>query len=194
MKTRFFAGNYRAVAIALLLLVTIGSASAQALKPGAQAPDFSLKDQFDKDRKLSDYVGHGYLVLIICWDRVGNDYMSNWMTGVRNKYPGGPGRVVSLLYVADMKGVPQFLQDGIKKKYQKTTDGQTNGPILMDWDGAVPKIFGFHDDATNVYLLDEKGVLRSSAFGKGTPEDLQPILRDIGTLSANLPKPANAAK
>src|SRR5262249_22706720 len=150
MKTKSLVRpQLRILAIAILFLASIGGAAAQTVALGSQVPDFTLKDQFDKERKLSDYTGKGYLTLIICWDRVGNDYLPNWMNGVRNKYPGGPNRVVSLLYVAHLKGVPGFMQDGIKKKYQKTPDGSNNGPIFMDWDGTVEKILGLHSDVTN---------------------------------------------
>lgn len=199
MKTKFFASTQlRLVTMAVFLVASIGEAAAQSLAVGSQSPDFTLKDQFDKDWKLSDYTGHGRLVLVLCWDRVGNDYMANWFNGVRSKYPSGPNRtpnpVVTLVYVANLKGVPGFMQDGIKKKYQKTSDGQTNGSILMDWNGTVPKIFGSHEDVTNVYLLDEKGVLRSSAYGKGTPEELQPLLREIANLATTLPQTSSSTK
>lgn len=181
--------------IAIFLLARLGSAVAQNLAPGTQVPDFQLQDQFGKDHKLSEYTNQGKLVLILSWDRSSTPFMENWMVGVRKKFPGGPDRVVTLVYVANFKGVPGGLQAGIKEKYQKSTSGATNAPMLFDWDGStVAKIFGFHDDVANVYLLDQKGVFRSSAYGKGTDQDLQPILRDIGTWAANLPKASNSGK
>jgi hypothetical protein len=196
MKIKFFPKSHpRIVMIVLSLLAWMGSAVAQNVAPGSQVPDFQLQDQFGKDHKLSEYTSQGKLVLILSWDRSSTASMENWMLGVRKKYPGGPDRVVTLVYVATFKGAPGFMQAGIKEKYQKSSSGQANGAILFDWDGStVAKMFGFHDDVANVYLVDQKGIFRSSAYGKGTDQDLQPILRDIGTWAANLPKASNSEK
>jgi hypothetical protein len=184
----------RSLAVYFAVLAVAASAALagapQVISLGSPAPDLTFKDQFDKETKLiSEYKGR--TILIIAWDRVGNDYLSNWMTGVRKVYPGGPNRAVTFVFLANFKGAPGFLQDNIKRKYQKTTDGKQNGAILLDWDGTFAKTYGFHEDVTNVYLVDEKGILRATAFGKGAAEELQPILHEIGNVAANAPKPSN---
>ncbi|MBZ5532812.1 MAG: hypothetical protein LAO20_15390 [Acidobacteriia bacterium] len=193
MKTKTFVKICSRVASIAVLFAAALSASAgapQTVSPGSAAPDLTFKDQFEKETKLiSQYKDQ--MILIIAWDRVGNDYLSNWMNAVRKVYPGGPNRVVTFVFLANFKGAPGFLQDNIKRKYQKTTDGKQNGAILLDWDGTFAKTFGFHDDVTNVYLVDAKGILRATAYGKGTGDEVQPILREIGNLSANAPKGPN---
>ncbi len=186
MLTKIFRVAYLAVIFTLALSASAG-APPQAISPGTPVPEFTFKDQFDKDTKLpTEYKDK--LILIIAWDRTGNDYMANWMNGVRKVYPAGPNKVVTLVFLAHYKGAPSFLQDNIKHKFQKTPDGGQNGPILLDWSGTFAKAYGFHDDLTNVYLVDGKGVLRATAYGKGTPEELQPILREIGSLTASATK------
>jgi AhpC/TSA family len=179
-----------------VLAVAVSAALAgtpQVISPGSPAPDLTFKDQFDKETKLiSEYKGQ--TILIIAWDRVGNDYLSNWMTGVRKVYPGGPNRAVTFVFLANFKGAPGFLQDNIKRKYQKTTDGKQNGAILLDWDGTFAKTYGFHDDVANAYLVDGKGILRATSFGKGTAEELQPILREIGNVAASTAKDSNSTE
>ena len=178
--------------LAALLLAIAGMAAAtpQVIAPGSPAPDFTLKDQYDHDTKLSDYKGQN--VLIIAWDRTGNDYMSNWITAVRKQYPGGPNKVVTLVYLASYKGAPGFLQDNIKHKFQSNSDGKKNGAILLDWNGAFAKAYGFQNDLTNVYLIDAKGAFRYWGYGKGqSQEELQPLLREIGNAASTQQKASN---
>ena len=179
------------ITAAALFLAIIGTAMSgpQTLSPGSAAPDFTLKDQFDHETKLSDYKGQN--VLIIAWDRTGNDYMANWMKAVRKQYPGGPNRVVTIVFLASYKGAPGFLQDNIKHKFQTTSDGRKNGPILLDWSGDFAKVYGFKDDLTNVYLIDANGKFRYWGYGKGqSDEEFQPLLKEIGN-AASTQKPAN---
>ena len=193
MKTKNYSKTQLTASILAVLLLAIAGMAAsgpQVIAPGAPAPDFTLKDQFDHDTKLSDYKGQN--VLIIAWDRTGNDYMSNWMTAVRKQYPGGPNRVVTLVFVASYKGAPGFLQDNIKRKFQKTPDGRNNGPILLDWNGTFAKAYGFQSDLTNVYLIDAKGTFRYWGYGKGqAQEELQPLLREIGNAASTQQKASN---
>jgi hypothetical protein len=192
MKTKTFAKFFRVACVGVIFAAALSASAgpAETISAGATAPDLTFKDQFDKDTKLiSEFKGK--VLLIIAWDRVGNDFMANWMNGVRKVYPGGPNKVITLVFLANFKGAPPFLQENIKHKYQKTTDGKQNGQILLDWDGTFAKTYGFHEDVTNVYLVDEKGIVRATAFGKGTAEELQPILTEIGHVTANTPKPSN---
>src|SRR5580698_10199701 len=119
MKTKTFVKLSRVACIAVIFAAALSASAgpAETISSGAAAPDLTFEDQFDKDTKLiSEFKGK--VILIVAWDRVGNDYMANWMNGVRKVYPGGPNKVVTLVFLANFKGAPGFLQENIKHKYQ----------------------------------------------------------------------------
>ncbi len=182
--------NSYAALIAIFVLVAVIGVAAQTTAIGSKVPDLALKDQYDHEAKLSDYKGQ--LILLVCGDRTGNQYMNNWTKEVRKQFPG-PNRIVTILPIANLKSVPGLLQGWVKGKFLKQTpDGKPNGPVLLDWKGDVARVFGFHDSVANVYLVDAAGVFRFSAFGKGASEEVQPLLRVIGDISANPSRSPNA--
>ena len=51
-----------------------------------------------------------------------------------------------------------------------------------DWDAEIAKLYGFTEDLTNVYLIDEQGMLSYRACGKGAPEETRKLLDMIASM------------
>ena len=163
----------------LVLFSGLVSMLAAAAAPvGSIAPDFTIKDQYDHDVELSSL--RGKPVLLIYGDRLGSDYMSAWAAAVR-KSALAPS--VNVIRIANLRAVPSLMRSFVKRQFSKSdAQGKPNSPVLLDWDAGLAKIYGFTEDLTNVYLIDEKGILRYTACGKGTPEETSRLVDMIANL------------
>ena len=158
------------------ILVTVVSAAVAPI--GSTAPDFTIKDQYDHEVQLSSQ--RGKAVLLIYGDNLGSDYMGVWAGAVRDS---AAASAVNVIRIANLRAVPALLRSYVKRQFLKPhSDGKPTSPVLLDWDATVAKIFGFTDDLTNVYLIDEQGMLRYRACGKGTPEETRKLLDVIANL------------
>jgi len=148
---------------------------------GSPAPDFTIKDQYEHEVQLSSQ--RGKLVLLIYGDRLGSDYMGAWARAI-GQSPVAPS--VNVLRIANLRVVPSMFYSYVKKQFRKpNSDGKPSSPVLLDWDGTVAKAYGFTDDLTNVYLIDQNGVLRYVACGKGTPTETGKLLEMVTNLGRN---------
>lgn len=151
-------------------LVTALSAAVATI--GSIAPDFAIKDQYDQEVQLSSQ--RGQPVLLVYGDRLGSDYMGVWAAAVRQSAEASS---VKVLRIANLRAVPSLLRSYVKRQFLKPyTDGKPNLPVVLDWDAEVGRLYGFTEDLTNVYLIDEHGTLRYRACGKGTPEETRQLL------------------
>lgn len=145
---------------------------------GSIAPDFTIKDQYDHEVQLS--AQRGKPVLLIYGDRLGSDYMGDWAAAVRNSAVASS---VAVIRVANLHAVPALMRSYVKRQFQKpSAEGKPNAPVLLDWDAGLVKIYTFTEDLTNIYLIDEKGVLRYIACGKGTPDETGRLVEMIAKL------------
>ena len=172
-KTR----TYPKLACLWALVPVFAAAVAQI---GSVAPDFTIKDQYDHVVQLS--LQRGKPVLLVYGDRLGSDYMSDWADAVRQSPLANS---VTVIRIANLRAVPSLFYGYVRRKFQALNEeGKPTQPVLLDWDGSVAKSFGFTADLTNVYLIDEKGMLRYAACGKGTPEETRLLLDTIAKLTA----------
>jgi len=90
---------------------------------------------------------------------------------------------VTIIRIANLRAVPSAFRAYVKRKFQSpNSEGKAPAPVLLDWEGQVAKAYGAIDDLTNVYLIDDKGMLRYSASGKGTPDETRTLLDGIASL------------
>ena len=157
-------------------LVTALSAAVASI--GSIAPDFAIKDQYDHEVRLSSQ--RGQPVLLICGDRLGSDYMGAWAAAVRKSAEASS---VKILRIANLRAIPSLLRSYVKRQFLKPrANGKPNSPVVLDWDAEVAGLYGFTEDLTNVYLIDEQGMLRYRAAGKGTPEETRKLVDMIANL------------
>jgi hypothetical protein len=142
---------------------------------GKIAPDFSIKDQFDREVQLSSQ--RGKPVLLIYGDRLGSDYMGAWAAAVEDSAIASSIRIIR---VANLHAVPSLMRSYVKRQFLKPNpEGKPKSPVLLDWEAGLAKLYGFTEDLTNVYLIDQAGVLRYSACGEGTHEETGRLLEMI---------------
>jgi len=118
------------------------------------------------------------VVLLIAGDRDGNKFNNAWGHGARTHCKDQ----LKIVYIANLTSVPGFMHGFVKGKFVSKDPAHPNGPILLDWKGVVPQRFGFHDNLSNVYLIDRDGVLRYTASGKGTDTDLEALFHVLDGL------------
>jgi hypothetical protein len=144
----------------------------------SMAQDFTINDQYDHGVQLSSL--RGKPVLLIYGDRLGSDYMGTWAAAVRKSAVSDS---VNVVRIANLRAVPGLMHSYVKRQFAKPDpQGKPNSPVLLDWNEDLGKIYGFTEDLTNVYLIDEKGILRYTAFGKGTTEETGRLIDKIATL------------
>lgn len=167
--------------IASLLLLLCVSTLKGAVDVGAQAPDFQLTDQFDKDFHLAAFTGQ--VVLLVCGDRVGSDYMGNWRKAVREKYKDQKELPLKMQSIANLSGIPGFMHGFVKSRFVEGSM-KVNPPtsVLLDWRGDVARLYGFEEKLANVYLIDRAGVVRFKTAGKGSADETSRLLVEIDQL------------
>jgi hypothetical protein len=128
---------------------------------GAQS-SFTLKDQYGNEKTVG--APSTEWTLLIYGDRVGSDYSSFWAKEL--KAMSLPH--CRIVFAANLRSVPFFLKGTITNKFlAKGPDGKNKGPILLDWEGQIGRVFGFTPSVANVYAFDPTGNMRARAAGKG---------------------------
>jgi hypothetical protein len=172
-----------------LLFVTSAAICAAQSKIGAAAPFFSLSDQYDKTLQLTDL--RGSLLVLIDADRTGNEFNGAWVRPLVTRYNTPQLRKIRVVQVAHLASAPGFMRNFIKGKFISKDSAHPNGPVLLDWQGIVAKSYGFHENVSNIYVVDAEGILRFTTSGKGASAELDPLFQLLDQLTA---KPAPAAK
>lgn len=171
--------NNQFLALTLSAMITASAITAAGASIGSAAPDFKIDDQYDHPVQLSAY--RGKPLLIVAGDRQGSEYMNAWEHGAKAAVTGSR---LTVIEIAILNGVPGFMHAYVKHRFQgKNSKGRANSPVVLDWDGLIPRSYGFRDDLTNVYLIDSQGVLIYTSAGKGTPEDIDSLIRAANNIS-----------
>jgi peroxiredoxin len=155
--TRRTFGLSTAAGVVLALVTTAGLAFAEDhkhdhAKPGAKAPDFSLKDQNGKDVKLADFKGK---IVVLEWVNPGcpyvvRHYKEGTMANLAKEYAAG-GNVVWLAVMSNAGAKAEDMKafaDKNKLPY----------PILMDAEGTVGKAYGAKT-TPHMFVIDKDGKL-----------------------------------
>jgi len=154
------------------MAILIGGATAPAVCfPETKLIAFEIQDQFDRlhtERELN-----GRNVLFLCADRKGSQYQGKWLTTLRDSLESrGHAESVTLVEVADLRGVPFFIKGSVKKKFPK----ESTAWVLMDWKGNLARAYDLEKNKCNIVLFDSSGGL----LHKTAVEDLElPVLENI---------------
>ena len=148
-----------------------------ALGIGQSAGPLVLTDQYDHEFRLDDL--RGSVVVLIVGDRTGSNYMSAWTRGIRARYRAQEYPQLKIVPVANLASVPGFLHGFVKKKFFSKDPSHPASPVQLDWQGTVARCFGFHDNLTNVYVIDREGSLQYEASGKGSEAELEGLIQDL---------------
>jgi len=121
---------------------------------------FELQDQFDEVYTNSDY--EQQIVLVIGSDKEGKKYNPIWSEAITSAiHRHGSADQVSMLGIANLRGVPFFLKGMIKGKLPKDPENK----LLLDWSGHFAKAYKFEDNVSNIVMFDKDGNLALKTYG-----------------------------
>ncbi len=115
----------------------------------------ALHDQYDAPQKLS-FPTTNITVLAIA-DRKGSDQVDGWIAALKLRYSGR----IDLRGLADVGGVPGFLQGKIRRRFQETR----RYPVMMDWSGKACAQLGYHPGLANILILGRDGSILGRLTG-----------------------------
>lgn len=150
-----------------LLVLSLSLNSLRAADHGAlptNAPAcIELRDQYDAAHRLS-FPNTNFVVLTIA-DRKGSEEIDGWITALKQRYEGR----IELRGIADVGGVPGFLQGRIRKKFREARPH----PVMMDWSGKVCTQLGYAPDVANILVLGHDGLIHGRFTGPAVDPNRQ---------------------
>ena len=161
--------------IVLLLIVLIAASSAvakeeEALKVGDPAPEFALKDADDKEYSLKHSLdkdkGKAKVIILIVGDRKSRKQGDEWAIELDKVY--GKREEVAILMVADLRGLPFFVTEGMVKWGVKRD--KIPVPILLDWGGKVSKLYKTQKGEPDLFVIDSEGKISNYHAGPCSKE------------------------
>ena len=157
----------------LLVSIFISAAAAEGGQPvlNVKAPEFSLLDQYDKPYNIRQ--GEGGIVVLLASDKEGEPQNALWRSAIGERYRDK----IFMIGIADVRTVPFFLKSRIKNNFRKD-----NARILLDWTGEVFKNYVLASHASNIVLIDTKGMVRHVTSGEATTDARESLFREIDKL------------
>jgi hypothetical protein len=146
-----------------IIFTRASSASSVATTTNLMCAGFTLPDQFGTNHVVK-FPQSKPMVLMIA-DRKGSEQIDEWVAALKKHY----GRRIEMVGVADVSGVPGWMQGMIRKKFRK----QYAYPILLDWSEKLPASLHCQPEAVNIFLLDEAGRVLAAGRGEYDQETLK---------------------
>jgi hypothetical protein len=148
------ASTFRIVAICLLPLFQCVAEAAPVEAP--KLPEMiTLRDQYDSPQELRFPATN--ITVITISDRKGSEEVEGWIALLKTRYQGG----IDLRGIADVAGVPSFLQGRIRRKFQETR----KYPVMMDWSGTVCALFKYKKETANLLVIGRDGTILGHFLG-----------------------------
>ncbi len=150
----------------LLLLLPVAAQGDQLIN--SRAPEFFLHDQHDRPVTLRQLEGR--VVVLLASDRDGSAQNRRWGKIISDRY----GATVSLIVVANARGVPFFMKNKVKNDFKKDEIS-----VLLDWNGVVSTAYGLADKVSNIILIDKNGYIRHMYSGESTEGAIERLFAEI---------------
>ena len=90
-------------------------------------------------------------------DRNGATQLAPWIYQLRGRY----GQRIDIDGLADVSTIAKPFRAMFRTAFRK----QLNYPVMLDWDGAVVKQFGYTKDEANIYVIDLRGRILKQVTG-----------------------------
>lgn len=140
----------------------------------AQAPVFTLKDQFKKEHRY--HFPRPKVSVLILADYVGSEQLEEWVRPIYDRYQDR----VALDGVAELSTVPRFAR-GMVRAFLR---GQLDYPVMLDWSGDVTTRYRYQPGEANLFVIDPTGRIRLKVIGGVSHTKLQRVLITLGGLLA----------
>lgn len=145
----------------LILVVSACGTPQVILTPGAIAPDFTLKDQYDTEFRLTQFRGEN--VLLLGCDKEGVDGSGAWIRLFNERYADRLW-VFPLFNASSLPLFARlFLKGEIKEELRRSSNKPEVPNILLDWDGKVSGQYGMAPKNCTVVLIDSFGQIQLMA-------------------------------
>jgi len=115
---------------------------------------------------------------LIDGDREGSKFNGVWGRAARDRYK----QDIKIVFAAHLSSVPGFMHGFVRGKFLSKDPSHPTGRVLLDWNGAIARKFGFHDNVANVYVIDRDGVLRYTGSGQAAAAELDPLFHVLDGL------------
>ncbi len=173
-----------AVAIILTSSALVwGKEDEKGLKVGDSAPEFTLKDAYDKEHsfKLLLDKEETKIAVLLMGNRKARKDANKWARELHKIY--GKQNDVVLLMLADLRDLPFFVTEGMIKWGTKREKLPVT--ILLDWEGKVNQKYKTQKNKTDLFIVGSDGKVlyyqaekhSDEAFTKVTTK-MQDILKD----------------
>jgi predicted transcriptional regulator len=135
----------------LAILFTVSAGAGDGI-PATALIEFEIKDQFDHAHTERELLGR--TVLIFCSDKKGSRYQDRWKASLVDSL-GSRGHLddVTMVEIADLRGVPFFVKGSVKKKFPRDRTSR----VLLDWKGRFAKSYQLRKDRCSIVLFDHSG-------------------------------------
>jgi hypothetical protein len=147
----------------------------EELKIGDPAPKFTLKDADDKDYSLelllSKEDGSVDAVILIMGDRSARKQGDEWAIELDKLY--GKRKEIVILMVADLRGLPFFVTEGMVKWGVKRE--KIPVPILLDWGGKVNQLYKTQKGKPDLFVIDSDGKVSYHQVGSYSDELVEKV-------------------
>ena len=138
-----------------LVLLTCAPPPLIVPESGTTAPDFTLKDQYDAEFRLSQFREENVLLFGFDKDSIGHG--ETWLNLFLERYDDS----LRILPVANGSGLPFFARLFLKGKVKadlREAGAELNLPsVLLDWTGEVSQQYGIALKMPTVVLIDRAG-------------------------------------
>lgn len=143
---------------------------------GAGLPSLNaivLKDQFGSVHSYHFPLDRPMVLLAA--DKKGYEVLAPWIKAVRDR----AGRNTPVVGIADVRGVPGFLQAKVRRKFE----ARQKHPVLLDWDGDVLNLLNPEKGVPNAYLITASGQVVLHLSGEASAGKLEKLLKGLEALS-----------
>jgi len=131
--------------------------------------DFELSDQHARPRK---YVfPKSKVTVITVADHKGSDQLAPWVARLYGRYQ----QRIDIDGIADVSMIPKPFHGLLRSEFRK----RLTYSVMLDWNGAVVRQFGFRAGVANLYVIDRRGRILKTITGPVSDAAMAELSRGI---------------
>lgn len=152
----------------------LGSVTADDRALNERAPEFELKDQYDK--AYSYRFPKSRITILTLGDRNGAEQIEAWVRPVYDRYQDR----VEQYGIAVLNAVPLLLRGMVRGMFKN----KVKHSVLLDWKGDVAKSLNYQSKQANVVVVNRSGQVVYRTKGAATAAELQKLYQEVDRLLA----------